>query len=135
MKTASVVFDEPLHHVCLMYGVRRTFERMPFLNRRVLETGGKIYMKNNITVPPPMMKNPVRASRIGVRKNLVEVSYWKDTVCIEYREDICSTAEIADFVHNLIEGYLHFRHPFMKIEIKEGKCKEILTGHIIAEIL
>ena len=41
MKTVTVIFDEPLHHVCLMHGLKQTYGRMPFLNKRVLEIRGK----------------------------------------------------------------------------------------------
>ena len=37
--------------------------------------------------------------------------------------------------HDLIEDYLHFRHPFMKIAIKDGRCHELSLGHFIAEII
>lgn len=37
----TVIFEEPLHHVCLMHGLKQTFARMPFLNKRVLEVRGK----------------------------------------------------------------------------------------------
>ena len=70
MKTTTVIFDESLHHICLMYGLKQTFARMPFLNKKVLE----------------------------------------------------------------IRGRVHFRHPFMKAEIRDGRCKETSSGHLIAEI-
>lgn len=48
MRTITVTFSEPIHHVCLMYGLKQTFERLPFMNRKVLEIGGKtVVMDNN----------------------------------------------------------------------------------------
>ena len=41
MKTVTVIFEESLHHVCLMHGLKQTYGRMPFLNKRVLEIRGK----------------------------------------------------------------------------------------------
>lgn len=43
MREIKIIFNEPLHHVCLMYGLRQTYGRMPFMNRRVIEAGGKKY--------------------------------------------------------------------------------------------
>ena len=65
---------------------------------------------------------------------MVGVSYWKNKLSIEYREDMCSQEAITAFVNNLIEDYLRFRYPFMKSEIKDGRCRELSSGHLIAEI-
>jgi len=134
MKTVTVIFEESLHHICLMHGLKQTYGRMPFLNKRVLEIGGKCVVIDNPTAPPPMMKNPSRRTSMRSTMNMVGVSYWKNRLSIEYREDICSQEDITAFVNNLIEDYLRFRHPFMKTEIKEGRCHELSSGHLIAEI-
>ena len=134
MKTVTVIFDEPLHHVCLMHGLKQTYGRMPFLNKRVLEIRGKYVVIDNPTAPPPMMKNPSRRTSSKGTRNMVGVSYWKNKLSIEYREDMCRCEDITAFVNNLIEDYLSFRHPFMKSEIKDGRCHELSSGHLIAEI-
>jgi hypothetical protein len=134
MKIVTVIFEEPLHHVCLMYGLKQTFGRMPFLNKRVLEARGKRVVIDNPIAPPPMMNNPSRRKSIRGTRNMVGVSYWKNKLSIEYREDMCSQEDIAAFANNIIEDYLHFRHPFMKTEIKDGRCHELSSGHLIAEI-
>ncbi|MBE6243814.1 MAG: hypothetical protein E7114_10470 [Bacteroidales bacterium] len=135
MKTVTVIFDEPLHHVCLMSGLKQTYARMPFLNKRMLEVRGKMMTIDNIVPPPPMMKNPSRRTGIRGTRNMVGVSYWKNKLSIEYREDMCSCEDITAFVNSLIEDYMHFRHPFMKITIKDGKCYEQTSGHLIAKII
>ena len=134
MKTVTIIFDEPLHHVCLMHGLKQTYGRMPFLNKRVLEIRGKCVVIDNPAAPPPMMKNPSRRTSSKGTRNMVGVSYWKNNLSIEYREDMCSCEDITAFVNNLIEDYLSFRHPFMKSEIKDGRCHELSSGHLIAEI-
>ena len=134
MKTVTVIFEESLHHVCLMHGLKQTYGRMPFLNKRVLEIRGKYVVIDNPTAPPPMMKNPSRRTSSKGTRNMVGVSYWKNKLSIEYREDMCRCEDITAFVNNLIEDYLSFRHPFMKSEIKDGRCHEMSSGHLIAEI-
>lgn len=135
MSTITVIFAEPLHHVCLMYGLKQTFGRMPFLNKRVLEVRGKRVLLDNPVAPPPMLKNPSR--RIGIRwaMNMVGVSYWKNNLSIEYRDELCSRADITAFVNQLIEDYLHFRHPFMKTSIENGEMLEIGSNNRIAQII
>ena len=135
MKTVTVVFDEPLHHVCLMHGLKQTYGRMPFLNKKVLEVQGKIVTIDNVIAPPPMMKNPDRRTGMRRMKDMIGVSYWKDKLSIEYREDMCSSEDITTFVQYLIEDYLYFRHPFMKITIKDDKCHEQISGHLLAKIM
>ena len=135
MKTVAVVFDEPLHHVCLMHGLKQTYGRMPFLNKKVLEVQGKIVTIDNVIAPPPMMKNPDRRTGMRRMKDMIGVSYWKDKLSIEYREDMCSSEDITTFVQYLIEDYLYFRHPFMKITIKDDKCHEQISGHLLAKIM
>ena len=135
MKTVTVLFEEPLHHVCLMHGLKQTFGRMPFLNKKVLEVQGKIVTIDNVIVPPPMMKYLDRRTSMRRMKDMIGVSYWKDKLSIEYREDMCSSEDITTFVQYLIEDYLHFRHPFMKITIKDDKCHEQISGHLLAKIM
>ena len=135
MKTVTVIFEEPLHHVCLMSGLKQTYDRMPSLNKRVHEVRGKVMTIDNIVPPPPMMNNPGRRTGIRGTRNMVGVSYWKNILSIEYREDMCNCEDITAFVNSLIEDYMHFRHPFMKITIKDGKCHEQISGHLIAKIM
>lgn len=135
MKTVTVIFDEPLHHICLMHGLKQTYARMPFLNKKVFEVRGKIVTIDNVIAPPPMMINPDRRTSIRRMKDMIGVSYWKDKLSIEYREDLCSPEDITTFVLYLIENYMLFRHPFMKITIKDDKCYEQTSGHLIAKII
>ena len=135
MKIETVIFDEPLHHVCLMHGLKQTYGRMPFLNKRVFEVRGKNVVIDNPVAPPPMLNNPSRRTSIRGTRNMIGVSYWKDKLSIEYREDMCSSEDITTFVQYLIEDYLHFRHPFMKITIKDDKCHEQISGHLLAKIM
>lgn len=134
MKTATVIFEEPLHHVCLMSGLKQTYARMPFLNKRVHEVRGKVMTIDNIVPPPPMMNNPGRRTGIRSTRNMVGVSYWKNKLSIEYREDMCSE-DIAAFVNSLIEDYMHFRHPFMKTVTEDTVVLEIASRHRIAQIM
>jgi len=46
----KVIFNEPLHHVCLMYGLKAAFEKMPSMNRRILNIGGKTVTIDNIVI-------------------------------------------------------------------------------------
>ena len=135
MKTVTVIFEEPLHHICLMHGLKQTYGRMPFLNKKVFEVRGKIVTIDNVIAPPPMMINPDRRTSIRRMKDMVGVSYWKDRLSIEYREDLCSSEDITTFVLYLIENYMLFRHPFIKITIKDDKCHEQTSGHLIAKIM
>ena len=134
MKIVTVIFEEPLHHVCLMHGLKQTFGRMPFLNKRVLEVRGKRVVIDNPIAPPPMMTNPRRRTSVRCQRNMVWVSYWKNKLSVEYREDMCCQEDITAFVNSLIEDYMHFRHPFIRTEIKDGRCHELSSGHLIAEI-
>ena len=135
MKTVTVIFGEPLHHVCLMHGLKQTYDRMPFLNKRLLEVRGKVVTIDNIAPPPPMMKNPSRRTAIRGTRNMVGVSYWKNKLSIEYREDMCSCEDITAFVNSLIEDYVHFRHPFMKTVTEDTVVLEIASRHRIAQIM
>lgn len=52
----TVVFSEPLHHVCLMNGLKMTYGRMPFLNKRVLQVRDKV-VTTDIRLPYSMLSN------------------------------------------------------------------------------
>ena len=135
MKIVTVIFEEPLHHVCLMHGLKQTFGRMPFLNKRVLEVRGKRVVIDNPIAPPPMMTNPSRRTSVRGQRNVVWVSYWKNKLSIEYREDMCCQEDITAFVNSLIEDYMHFRHPFMKTVTEDTVVLEIASRHRIAQIM
>ena len=135
MKTVTVIFEEPLHHVCLLSGLKQTYDRMPYLNKRVLEVRGKVMTIDNIVPPPPMMNNPSRRTGTSGTRNMVGVSYWKNKLSIEYREDMCSCEDITAFVNSLIEDYMHFRHPFMKTVTEDTVVLEIASRHRIAQIM
>lgn len=130
----AVVFDEPLHHVCLMYGLKQTYARMPFLSKRVGEFRGKLVLMDLAVTPPPTISNP---NKKGMRTtgNLVGISYWKNHLSVEYWEDLCNENDIMTFVNYLIQDYLYFRHPFMKTDMSDGRCMELVTGHLVAEIV
>lgn len=117
-----------------MYGLKQTFARMPFLNKKVLEIRGRVLIMDNPVPPPPMITNPTRRQRGRAIRSIVKVSYWKERLYVEYRDELCSQEDITAFVENLIVDYLHFRHPFMKAEIRDGRCKETSSDHLIAEI-
>lgn len=134
MKTLTVIFEEPLHHVCLMSGLKQTYARMPFLNKKVFEVRGKIVAIDNVIAPPPMMISPDKRTSIRRMKDMVGVSYWKNKLSIEYREDMCSE-DITAFVNSLIEDYMHFRHPFMKTVTEDTVVLEIASRHRIAQIM
>lgn len=135
MSTITVIFEEPLHHVCLMYGLKQTYGRMPFLNKRVLDVRGKRVLLDNPVAPPPMLKNPSRRTGNRWAMNMVGVSYWKNKLSIEYRDELCSREDITAFINNLIEDYLHFRHPFMKTSTENSEVFEIDGRHRVAQIL
>lgn len=135
MREVRVIFNEPLHHVCLMYGLRQTYGRMPFMNRKVIEVGGKTILMDNIATPPPTMKNPDRAVRGRKMRNIVEVSYFKERLTVTYQDELCSEQEATAFAEALIQDYLHFRHPFLKTKTENGKVLEVLSGHEVAEYM
>lgn len=121
MREVRVIFNEPLHHVCLMYGLRQTYGRMPFMNKKVIEVGGKTILMDNIATPPPTMKNPDRAVRGRKMRNIVEVSYFKERLAVTYQDELCSEQEAMAFAEALIQDYLHFRHPFLKTKTENVK--------------
>jgi hypothetical protein len=118
-----------------MYGLRQTFVRMPFLNKRVLEVKGKMMTIDNVVSPPPIMNYPGKRTSMKEARNMIEVSYCRNKITVEYKENMCSIEDITAFINNLIEDYLHFRHPFMKTVIEDGRCRERYSAHLIAEIM
>ena len=119
----------------MMHGLKQTYDRMPFLNKRVLEVRGKMMTIDNVVSPPPLMNYPGKRTSMREPRNMVVVSYWKNKITVEYKENMCRGEDITAFINNLIEDYLHFRHPFMKTVIEDGRCREHSSGHLIAEIM
>ena len=135
MKIVTVIFEESLHHVCLMHGLKQTYGRMPFLNKRVLDVRGRVMIIDNIVAPPPMMTSPSRRTSMSGTRNIVAVSDWKNKLSIEYREDMCRREDITAFIQHLIKDYLHFRHPFITVVTEGCEVLEITGRRRIARIV
>lgn len=66
--------------------------------------------------------------------NVVDVSYWRNTLVVEYDDVMCDAQQVAVFVETLVRDYLKARHPFMRVSIEQGKVLEVTSRHIVAEI-
>ena len=65
MERISIHTYEELHHVCLMYGLKNTYERFPFLARNVMAT------------PPPVRRKPERTSPLLEEYLILRHPYMK----------------------------------------------------------
>lgn len=121
MNIISIHTFEEIHHVCLMYGLKKAFCRFPFLVRNVMAT------------PPPVRRRPDRSRPLlGLRHNPVNVQYYDKDIRILYEG--AETREIVEFAKAVVEEYLLLRHPYMKTTWTEKKLTETASGHFIAEI-
>lgn len=134
MGSIDILFSESLHHTCLMYGLKQTFEAMPHLNKRVVEVGGKSILMNNIIAPPPTLCNPKYRRSNKLTRSIVVVSYWRNRLTVEYNDTICTPRDIENFSNALAQNYLYFRHRYMKIRVEDGKVINILDNQVVAEI-
>ena len=124
-------FAEPLHHICLTYGLKQTFYAMPHLNRREIRLRGKSTYIENIVAPPPLMSRSGWNTRC---RNIVNVSYWRESLAIAYNDEACTKEDIYTFVIALIKDYMSFRHPYTKVRIEGNKVVSEHEGEIIATI-
>lgn len=121
MERISIHTYEELHHVCLMYGLKNTYERFPSLARNVMAT------------PPPVRRKPERTSPLlGWKRNPVNVQYYKNDILILYNTEPC---DVLAFAKALLEEYLILRHPYMKTSWEEMTLREKESGHVIADII
>lgn len=121
MKIVSINTFEEIHHVCLMYGLKKAFGRFPFLVRNVMAT------------PPPVRRRPDRSRPLfGFRHNPVNVQYYNKEIRILFED--AGPKEITEFAKAVIEEYLKLRHPYMKTTWDGMKLKEAASDHLIAEI-
>lgn len=124
MNSISINTFEDLHHLCLMYGLKKAYMRYPFLTNNVLAT------------PPPFHRNPKRSlTFIGCKTNPLCVQYFKKDITILYDETRLTQTAVQEFGKAVVEEYLHLRHPYMKIEWEETKLMEPTTKTIVAEII
>ena len=123
MKRLLIHTFEEVHHVCLMYGLKQAYEKFPFL------------AKNPMATPPPVRRKPERTKPlIGFKNNPAYVQYFKDDIYIVYELEKSSEADAMAFAKAVMEGYLGFRHPYMKSAWEGDILKESASGHVIAEI-
>lgn len=81
-----------------------------------------------------MMRNPERRHTSRKMRNLVEVSYWRNRLSIEFNDTRCSIEDIQRFSESLIGNYLKFRHPYIEIEIVSGRVFDLSNTLILAEM-
>ena len=136
MGSRVIIFDEPIHHTCLMYGLKETFNKLPHLNKRVLNVKGEIVLADKYVAPPPMMSNPAyRRYAKRADRSLVEVSYWRETLNVEFNDALCNLEEISTFVETLVKEYLRIRHPFTPSRVEQGLVLESSCGERLATIM
>ncbi len=124
MNTISVNTFEDLHHLCLMYGLKKAYMRYPFLTNNILAP------------PPPFRRNPKRAlTFIGGKTNPVCVQYFKKDITVLFDETRLTQATAIEFSKAVVEEYLLLRHPYMKTEWEETKLMEPTTKTLVAEII
>lgn len=115
---------EDIHHVCLMYGLKKAFGRFPFLAINIMAT------------PPPVRRRPDRTTPlIGFRHHPVNIQYYKKDIQIIYNETKTGESEMLAFSKAVVEEYLLLRHPYMKTIWKENRLEETDSQHLIAEII
>jgi hypothetical protein len=124
-------FAEPLHHICLTYGLKQTFDAMPHLNRREIKLRGKITYIDNIVAPPPLMSRSGWNTRC---RNIVSVSYWRESLAIAYNDEACTKEDVYAFVIALIKAYMNYRHPYTKVRIEDSKVVSEHEERVIATI-
>lgn len=123
MKSITINTFEDLHHLCLMYGLKKTYMRYPFLAGNIMAT------------PPPFHRNPERKRFfLGSRANPICVQYHKKDIVILYDEEKVADSVVPEFAKALMEEYLHLRHPYMAREWDGSRLVESSTRTQIAEI-
>lgn len=123
MEKLSIHTFEEVHHVCLMYGLKKAFGRFPFLAR------------NPMATPPPIRRKPERTRLLlGQRMNPVNIQYFKSDILLLYNEEKAGIQAITAFAKAIAEEYLILRHPYMKTVWEGDTLKESASGHLIAEI-
>jgi len=123
MKILTLHTFEDVHHICLMNTLKYTYSRFPYLVNNIMAT------------PPPIRRKPERTGvLLGMRRNPVNVQYYKNIIQILYDETKTNQNEMETFAKVLMEDYLALRHPYMKIAWEEARLKDSLTGRLISEI-
>jgi len=111
---------EEVHHMCLIYGLKKTYGRFPFM------------ACNPMATPPPVRRKPERTRPLlGWKRNPVNVQYYKNDILILYNADL---GEVVVFAKAMIDEYLVLRHPYLKTVWEDNLLKESASGHVIAEI-
>lgn len=123
MKSIEINSNEDLQHLCLMYGLKKAYQRYPFLVRNIMAT------------PPPYHRNPDRSRIfIGSKINPVCVQYHKKDIVIIYDDERVTDPAICEFSKAVMEEYLRLRHPYMATEWEGRRLVETSTKTLIAEI-
>jgi hypothetical protein len=126
-----VTFAEPLHHICLTYGLKQTFNALPHLNRREVRLRGKSTYIENMVAPPPLMSRSGWNTRC---RNIVNVSYWRESLAVAYNDEACTNEDVYAFVVALIRDYMSYRHPYTNVRVEGNRVVSEREGDILATI-
>ena len=106
----TVVFEENIHHTCLTFGLKRSFEKMPFLNRKTLNIKGSNRLIDNIVSLPPMMRKIDKSLDKRKNRNIVEVSYFKNKLSVEFNEEL-EYKIVGSTEANSLKGFISNESP------------------------
>lgn len=120
--TITINTFEDIHHLCLMFGLKSTYLKYPFL------------ANNPLAAVPPIHRNPERTGIFGRNKPL-KVLYYKKSITIVYDEQKHEAEVMKAFARTLVNEYLALRHPYMKREWDGERLVEPDTVSTIAEII
>jgi hypothetical protein len=124
MNTIEIQTFEEIHHVCLLYGLKKAFCRFPFLTDNVMAS------------PPPLRRNPARAGvQLFLRRHPVNVLYYKAELRVVFDESKINLTDIQAFAKAVVDEYLAFRHPYLKGVWNGGMLQEEASGHLLAEFV
>lgn len=122
MTSITIRTYEDIHHVCLIYGLKRAYMRYPSLTDNVLAS------------PPPFLRSPkLKRLFIGSKINPVSVQYCKKEITVLYDEERVSNDEIANFSKAIVEEYFGTRHPYAEHEWNGNAFAT--AGRSVAEII
>ena len=105
-EVVEICFHKKVYGSPLNQALRKTMERYPYLNTKLVELDGDFYIvQNNVSLVATRTETLPRLGHISCGYHLIGVTYYGSTVYVSFHHALCDGRGIMPFIETLIYYY------------------------------
>lgn len=110
-EVVEICFHKKVYGSSLNQALRKTMERYPYFNTKLVELDGDFYIvQNNVSLVATRTETLPRLGHISCGYHLIDVTYYGSTVYVSFHHALCDGRGIMPFIETLIYYYCASRY-------------------------